>query len=89
VEALRYARAAKLPVRVRAGGHQHEDFHVIGVEGDFDDPNFDLYWAVSGGGGGNFGVATEYVFGTVPFTMAAGESAAVARMRARWCALQS
>ncbi len=45
---------------------------MIGVEGEFDDPNFDLFWAVSGGGGGNFGVATEYVFGTVPFSYEPG-----------------
>ena len=28
--------------------------------------NADLYWASRGGGGGNFGIATEYVFRTTP-----------------------
>ena len=31
-----------------------------------DDPRRDLFWAVSGGGGGNFGIATEFQFKLAP-----------------------
>jgi hypothetical protein len=38
------------------------DFEAIPVHGTSDDLNHRLFWGVSGGGGGNFGVATEFVF---------------------------
>jgi len=38
------------------------DGEEIEVTGAKDDPHHDLFWAVCGGGGGNFGVITEFTF---------------------------
>ncbi|HKS21714.1 MAG TPA: FAD-binding protein [Thermoanaerobaculia bacterium] len=44
---------------------QRREFQEIEVRGS-EDPNHRLFWGVSGGGGGNFGVATEFVFNLEP-----------------------
>lgn len=43
------------------------DGQLVEVTGTDSDPRFDLFWAVSGGGGGNFGIATEFHFRLAPF----------------------
>lgn len=44
------------------------DGSVVEVTNSPTDPNADLFWAVCGGGGGNFGVITEFVFKPGPLT---------------------
>lgn len=62
-----------------------EDFHPIAVTTASNDPNADLHWAVCGGGGGNFGVATEAVFKVSPFRTEPGSRAeAVTQFTANW-----
>lgn len=43
------------------------DGQAIEVVGASIDPRADLFWAVAGGGGGNFGVATEFQFKLHPY----------------------
>lgn len=61
-----------------------EDFHAIDVMGIPTDPNVDLHWAVCGGGGGNFGVATEFEFRLVPFKNEPGKVKSVTQFTATW-----
>jgi aclacinomycin oxidase len=54
------------------------------------DPNRDLWWAHTGGGGGNFGVVTRYWFrsadasGDDPATLLPGEPESITTFRAEW-----
>jgi FAD/FMN-containing dehydrogenase len=57
----------KFRIVTRTVKNNQEDFEGTWVEGAAADPNRDLYWAVCGGGGGNFGIPVEFVFGLVPF----------------------
>lgn len=64
---------------------REEDFHAVDVMGAASDPNKDLYWAVCGGGGGNFGVATEFVFKVVPYIYSPGNRPkSVTQFSATW-----
>ncbi|MBV8518669.1 MAG: FAD-binding oxidoreductase [Acidobacteria bacterium] len=47
-------------------------FTMTTVKGAADDPNHDLFWAVCGGGGGNFGIATEFTFKVPPYKYGIG-----------------
>ena len=44
------------------------DGNVLEVSDSPQDPHSDLFWAVCGGGGGNFGVITEFLFKPGPLT---------------------
>lgn len=43
---------------------EHRQAHLVRASSDPEDPNHDLWWAHTGGGGGNFGVVTRYWFRT-------------------------
>jgi hypothetical protein len=49
-------------VRMVVWNPSKRDFEAIRVDRNTIDPSKELFWAVCGGGGGNFGVATEFVF---------------------------
>jgi FAD/FMN-containing dehydrogenase len=73
-------------VTVDAGGRAR----VVAATRDPSDPDHDLWWAHTGGGGGNFGVVTRYWFrsadasSTDPATLLPRAPASITTFRAEW-----
>ncbi|HEY0370610.1 MAG TPA: FAD-binding protein [Thermoanaerobaculia bacterium] len=64
---------------------EKDAFVATCVKGAWDDPNHDLFWAVSGGGGGNFGIATQFSFKTPPYKSAPGnQPKSITQFSATW-----
>ena len=61
------------------------DFYLQRVRGNAEISDNDLYWAVCGGGGGNFGVPIDFTFRIVPYRYSPGPSPKhVTQFTANW-----
>jgi FAD/FMN-containing dehydrogenase len=60
----------------------HNDYRVTTVRRSVNDR--ELFWSVCGGGGGNFGVATDFVFKIFPFKYEPGNVKHVTQFSATW-----
>jgi FAD/FMN-containing dehydrogenase len=64
--------------------------HSVVATGEPSDPNRELWWAHTGGGGGNFGIVTRYWFrspgaaGTEPASLLPRAPGSVLRFKANW-----